>query len=109
MPPPPEGRPWPRKRAGPGACVATAVYHVRCVSCHARAPRQAFFAQIYSEAQASRAAPGHYALAEIHELGRMRRHYTLNIDGLAEVVGMDTWHHERNPGGVTVEMHGDIR
>ncbi len=51
-----------------------------------RADVQAFFAQIYSEAQASRAAPGHHALASAAELGRVRRHYTLNIDGLAEVV-----------------------
>lgn len=38
-----------------------------------------------------------------------QRHYTLNIDGLSEVVGMGTWHHEANPQGVTVEMHGNIR
>lgn len=42
-------------------------------------------------------------------MGVLQRHYTLNIDGLAEVVGMDTWHHEHNPTGVTVEMHGNIR
>lgn len=24
-------------------------------------------------------------------------------------VGMHTWHHERNTGGVTVEMHGNVR
>lgn len=76
---------------------------------HARVHTQAFFAQIYSEAQASKAAAGHYALAEIAELKCMQRHYTLNIDGLSEVVGMDTWHHERNPSGITVEMHGNIR
>ena len=45
----------------------------------------------------------------MHSLGRIERHYTLNIDGLAEVVGMDTWHHEKNPNGITVEMHGNIR
>jgi hypothetical protein len=72
-------------------------------------PLQAFFAQIYSEAQSSRAAPGHHALAELWRMGALARHYTLNIDGLAEVVGMDTWHHQNNPGGVTVEMHGNIR
>jgi hypothetical protein len=27
----------------------------------------------------------------------------------AQVVGMDTWHHENNPEGATVEMHGNIR
>lgn len=47
---------------------------------------QAFFAQIYSEAQGSQAAPGHAALADMASAGRIRRHYTLNIDGLAEVV-----------------------
>jgi hypothetical protein len=26
-----------------------------------------------------------------------------------QVVGMDTWHHEKNPDGITVEMHGNIR
>ncbi len=45
----------------------------------------------------------------MHGLGALRRQYTLNIDGLSEVVGLDTWHHERNPGGCTVEMHGNIR
>lgn len=107
-----------------------------------RADVQAFFAQIYSEAQvrdtaaapaachgslatrnmhadlvahhhtstqASQAARGHHALAQLHQLGRLQRHYTLNIDGLAEVVGMDSWHHEFNPEGITVEMHGNIR
>jgi NAD-dependent SIR2 family protein deacetylase len=46
---------------------------------------QAFFAQIYSEAQSSKAAPGHVAIAELHRMGRLQRHYTLNIDGLAAV------------------------
>jgi hypothetical protein len=72
-------------------------------------PSQAFFAQIYSEAQGSQAAPGHHALASMSALGRVRRHYTLNIDGLAEAVGISTWHHAHNPEGVTVEMHGNIR
>jgi NAD-dependent SIR2 family protein deacetylase len=65
--------------------------------------------QIYSEAQASKAAQGHYAVAQLQELGLLQRHYTMNIDGLAEVVGMDTWHPEFNPQGITVEMHGNIR
>jgi hypothetical protein len=47
---------------------------------------QAFFAQIYSEAQSAQAAHGHYALAELHQLRKLQRHYTMNIDGLAEVV-----------------------
>ena len=53
--------------------------------CLSRCGAQAFFAQIYSEAQSSRAAPGHVAIAELHRMGRLQRHYTLNIDGLAAV------------------------
>lgn len=32
----------------------------------------------------------------------------MNIDGLAESAGMDTWHVDNNPDGLTVEMHGNI-
>ncbi|GFH11773.1 deacetylase sirtuin-type domain-containing protein, partial [Haematococcus lacustris] len=74
-----------------------------------RAKVQAFFAQIYSEAQSSQAAPGHHALARMLEMGRLQRQYTLNIDGLSEVVGLSTWHPQANPAGSTVELHGNIR
>lgn len=74
-----------------------------------RPEAQAFFADIYSEAVRAQPAAGHLALGTLRSTGRLARHYTLNIDGLAEQVGMDTWHHERNPGGVTVEMHGNVR
>jgi len=68
----------------------------------------AFFADIYLEATRATAAPGHHAVAELHHAGRLQRHYTLNIDGLAEKVGLNTWHPEDNPDGCTVEMHGNI-
>lgn len=70
---------------------------------------QPFFADIYDEALGARAAPGHRAIAAIHRAGKLLRHYTLNIDGLAAGVGMDTWHPDNNPEGITVEMHGSIR
>jgi NAD-dependent SIR2 family protein deacetylase len=73
-----------------------------------RMDAQSFFADIYLEAAQARAAPGHRALAALHRAGRLRRHYTLNIDGLAEKVGMDPWHPEMNPDGCTVEMHGNV-
>lgn len=60
---------------------------------------QPFFADIYDEALRARAAPGHRAIADIHAAGKLLRHYTLNIDGLAAVVGMDTWHPDNNPNG----------
>ena len=62
-----------------------------------------------SEAVRAEPAPGHHALRQLLDAGRLHRHYTLNIDGLAEEVGMATWHHEHNTGGVTVEMHGNVR
>lgn len=73
-----------------------------------RLDAQSFFADIYLEAARAQAAPGHRALAALRQAGRLRRHYTLNIDGLAERVGMDTWHPETNPDGCTVEMHGNV-
>lgn len=51
-----------------------------------RPEAQAFFADIYSEALAAAPAAGHHALAALAAAGRLRRHYTLNIDGLAEQV-----------------------
>lgn len=65
---------------------------------------QPFFADIYDEALQARAAPGHRAIAAIHEAGKLLRHYTLNIDGLAAVVGMDTWHPHNNPDGVRLVL-----
>lgn len=58
---------------------------------------QQFFAQIYGEAQTSRAAPGHVAIAQLSELGKLQRHYTLNIDGLSQV---GVWHDWRCRPGV---------
>ncbi len=60
---------------------------------------QSFFADIYAEALGATPAAGHRALAGIAAAGRLLRHYTLNIDGLGEAVGMDTWHPDTNPTG----------
>jgi NAD-dependent SIR2 family protein deacetylase len=60
---------------------------------------QAFFADIYAEAKRARPSPGHRALADVAAAGKLRRHYTLNIDGLAAAVGLSTWHPETNPAG----------
>lgn len=73
-----------------------------------RTAAQAFFADIYLEATQAKPAPGHHALSDLSASGYMQRHYTLNIDGLAERVGIDTWHPDHNPNGTTVEMHGNI-
>lgn len=68
----------------------------------------AFLAEVFLEACKAQPAPGHHALAALASSGRLQRHYTLNIDGLAERAGMDTWHPLLNPDGSTVEMHGNI-
>lgn len=64
---------------------------------------QAFFAEIYEETKTAKPGKGHLALAAIERSGRLQRHYTLNVDGLAEVVGLSTWHPARNPEGTAFD------
>ena len=59
---------------------------------------QVFFADIYAEARKAKPGLGHRALAQVAEGHKLLRHYTMNIDGLAEA-GMDTWHVDNNPAG----------
>lgn len=66
---------------------------------------QAFFADIYAEARKAKPGPGHMALAQIAGANKLLRHYTMNIDGLAETAGMDAWHVENNPTGVYCLQH----
>ena len=61
---------------------------------------QSFFAEIYAEAVKAKPGPGHWAIAGMAEAGRLRRHYTLNIDGLAEAAGMSVWQPTHNPTGL---------
>lgn len=62
-------------------------------------PDQEFFADIYAEAARARPSPAHRALAALAAAGKLARHYTLNIDGLAAAVGLSTWHPDDNPDG----------
>ncbi|CAL8465968.1 g5504 [Coccomyxa elongata] len=73
-----------------------------------RLEAMAFYADIYAEAKRAKPSSGHHALAAIAAMGRLQRHYTMNIDGLAECVGLTTWHPDTNPSGQTLEMHGNI-
>jgi hypothetical protein len=66
---------------------------------------QAFFADIYAEAKRAKPSAGHRALAAIAAMGKLQRHYTMNIDGLAETVGLTTWHPDTNPSGVQSVAH----
>ncbi|CAF9926479.1 MAG: hypothetical protein HETSPECPRED_006344 [Heterodermia speciosa] len=60
-----------------------------------------FYEKRKLETLARRARPGagHQALAQIAKAHKLLRHYTMNIDGLAEAAGMDAWHVESNPTG----------
>lgn len=62
---------------------------------------QAFFADIYAEAKRAKPSAGHRALAGLAAQGKLQRHYTLNIDGLAQAVGLSTWHPDKNPTGAS--------
>ena len=66
---------------------------------------QAFFADIYAEARKARPGLGHRALAQVAGAHKLLRHYTMNIDGLAETAGMDTWHVDNNPAGELLLPH----
>ena len=60
---------------------------------------QAFFAEIYEESMRAKPGKGHHALAAIEQSGKLLRHYTLNVDGLADAVGLSTWHPVQQPEG----------
>ena len=69
---------------------------------HSAAFVQAFFADIYAEARKAKPSLGHKALAQIAGAHKLLRHYTMNIDGLAESAGMDTWQVDNNPTGQSI-------
>lgn len=69
---------------------------------------ESFFVEIHKEALQAKPGQGHEALASLGRSGRLSRHYTLNIDGLASKAGMDLWDSEQNNKGITVEMHGSV-
>ena len=60
---------------------------------------QAFYAEIYQEAEKAVPGPGHKAIAALEKTGKLQRHYTLNVDGLADMVGLSTWHPSSNSEG----------
>ena len=57
----------------------------------------AFLADVHAEAAAAGPTKGHAALARLAAGGLLSRHFTLNIDGLAERAGMRTWRLEEDP------------
>jgi len=66
----------------------------------------AFLADIGAELDSAKPTATHHGLAALHSAGRLVRHYTMNIDGIASKTGMPVWS-EENPDGATVELHGN--
>ena len=73
-----------------------------------RKEAQDFLSEVYLEALQATPGKGHHAIAGLLDSGQLIRHYTLNIDGLAEKAGMSTWHPDNEPNGITVELHGNV-
>jgi NAD-dependent SIR2 family protein deacetylase len=67
-----------------------------------------FYAELYKQAVRACPAAGHLAINQIARSGRLLRHYTMNIDGLAARAGMEIWNGEPEKQGSTVELHGNI-
>merc|ERR1712166_1335093 len=67
-----------------------------------------FMAQIAAEIRGAKPTDTHRALAKLEASGRLRRHVTMNIDGLAHDAGMSTWSPDCHQG-TTLELHGTAR
>ena len=67
-----------------------------------------FYAELHQQAVRACPAAGHLAITQIALGGRLLRHYTMNIDGLAARAGMEIWNGEAEKRGSTVELHGNI-
>lgn len=72
---------------------------------------RALLADVFLEALRAEPTASHRALSEAEHAGRLRRHYTLNIDGLhaAEGLGLGTWCPHDAPDAVTAQLHGSVR
>ena len=72
---------------------------------------RALLADVFLEALRAKPTASHRALGEAERAGRLRRHYTLNIDGLhaAEGLGLGTWCPHDAPDAVTAQLHGSVR
>lgn len=60
-----------------------------------------FLAEVYGEALVAKPSESHRALLQLE--GRIRRHVTLNVDGILLEAGADIWHPKLNPNGTYKE------
>jgi len=63
-----------------------------------------FLGEMCEGARKCKPTPTHRALAALERRGALRRHYTMNIDGLHAKAGMASY----DDGGRTVELHGSL-
>lgn len=83
-----------------------------CNSHYRRHPKDclALMGEIYDEATAASPTEAHLAIGRLETRGRLVRHYTMNIDGLHQLVrGATTWTGVRDCPGKTVSLHGCCR
>lgn len=66
----------------------------------------AFLADVAAELQGKQPTLTHRAIARLQADGRLVRHYTMNIDGLAARAGLVSWAPAAAAEGSTVELHG---
>jgi NAD-dependent SIR2 family protein deacetylase len=89
--------------------------NVFCYSFWKSHPQQcfAFFQSLYGKVIQAVPTPTHHVLERLATTGKLLRHYTLNIDGLAssECRDMSVWtpSHNNNNYGTTIELHGNLR
>eukprot|EP01023_Acetabularia_acetabulum_P019828 TRINITY_DN20181_c0_g1_i2.p1 TRINITY_DN20181_c0_g1~~TRINITY_DN20181_c0_g1_i2.p1 ORF type:complete len:403 (-),score=59.78 TRINITY_DN20181_c0_g1_i2:254-1387(-) len=65
-----------------------------------------FYCDIYKETLKATPSHGHISIRMLYQQNRVQRHYTLNVDGLMDKLGVPQWH--ANDGN-TVEVHGNLR
>jgi NAD-dependent SIR2 family protein deacetylase len=102
----------------PASGDGSRLFHARCFE-QREGDVHAFLAELAQEALAARPSAGHAALAQLASGGKLVRHYTLNVDGLAEAAGMELWRatdgggddqdEQQQQDGTTVELHGSAR
>ncbi|KAJ8602613.1 hypothetical protein CTAYLR_010193 [Chrysophaeum taylorii] len=75
------------------------------------ADAQSFLARMCERAMTCAPTKTHEALFVLEKRGFLRRHYTMNIDGLQSLAGATLWHPRDAIGrdGKTVELHGNLR
>ena len=69
----------------------------------------AFLSEVYFESLKAKPTKSHHIIAQLEEMGRLIRHYTMNVDSLHRQVSSSIWTGDLSCSGKTVELHGSCR